>query len=59
GPVDIARVTLERVELGAFRDERVRASVNSGQMTTSLLGMSYLNRFETLQIQDGRLTLIR
>jgi len=59
GPVDIARVTLDSVELGAFRDERVRASVNGGDMDISLLGMSYLNRFDTLQIQDGRLTLIR
>ncbi|MEM1235641.1 MAG: TIGR02281 family clan AA aspartic protease, partial [Pseudomonadota bacterium] len=59
GPVDIARVTLDSVELGEFRDEQVRASVNSGEMNLSLLGMSYLNRFETLQIQDGRLTLIR
>ncbi|MEM9436308.1 MAG: TIGR02281 family clan AA aspartic protease [Pseudomonadota bacterium] len=59
GPVDIARVTLDSVELGNFRDERVRASVNGGDMNISLLGMSYLNRFDTLQIQDGRLTLIR
>ncbi|MEM9349442.1 MAG: TIGR02281 family clan AA aspartic protease [Pseudomonadota bacterium] len=59
GPVDIARVTLDSVELGNFRDESVRASVNGGDMNISLLGMSYLNRFDTLQIQDGRLTLIR
>ncbi|MEM1373032.1 MAG: TIGR02281 family clan AA aspartic protease [Pseudomonadota bacterium] len=59
GPVEIARVTLDTVELGQFRDQRVRASVNGGDMNISLLGMSYLNRFDTLQIQDGRLTLIR
>ena len=59
GPVDIARVTLDTVTLGEFSDERVRASVNSGDMGISLLGMTYLNRFDTLQIQDGRLTLIR
>ncbi|MEM8592732.1 MAG: TIGR02281 family clan AA aspartic protease [Pseudomonadota bacterium] len=59
GPVDIARVTLDTVELGNFQDTQVRASVNSGQMDISLLGMTYLNRFNTLQIQDGRLTLIR
>ena len=59
GPVDIARVTLNSVELGEFRDERVRASVNGGDMNISLLGMSYLNLFDTLQIQNGELTLIR
>ena len=59
GLVDIARVTLDTVELGEFRDERVRASVNGGDMNISLLGMSYLNLFDTLQIQNGELTLIR
>ncbi len=59
GPVDIARVTLNSVTLGSLRDENVRASVNSGAMNTSLLGMSYLNRFDTIQIQNGELTLIR
>lgn len=59
GPVDTARITLESVELGAFRDENVRASVNGGALQISLLGMTYLSRFDTLQIQDGRLTLIR
>ena len=59
GLVDIAQVRLNSVELGEFRDQNVRASVNSGEMSISLLGMSYLNRFDTLQIQDGRLTLIR
>lgn len=59
GPVQTAPVNLETVAVGAFRDENVRASVNGGELHVSLLGMSYLSRFETLQIQDGRLTLIR
>ncbi|MEM6726937.1 MAG: TIGR02281 family clan AA aspartic protease [Pseudomonadota bacterium] len=59
GPVDTARVILDRVALAGIQEERVRASVNGGDLGISLLGMTYLNRFETLQIQDGRLTLIR
>ncbi|MEM1101747.1 MAG: TIGR02281 family clan AA aspartic protease [Pseudomonadota bacterium] len=59
GPVEIAPVRLDTVELGSFVDRDVRASVNNGQMPGSLLGMSYLSRFDTLQIQDGRLTLMR
>ncbi|MEL7299485.1 MAG: TIGR02281 family clan AA aspartic protease [Pseudomonadota bacterium] len=59
GPVEIAPVRLDTVELGSFVDRGVRASVNNGQMPGSLLGMSYLSRFDTLQIQDGRLTLMR
>ena len=59
GAVDIAPVRLEEVVLGEFTDRNVRASVNGGELNVSLLGMSYLSRFETLQIQDNRLTLIR
>ncbi|MEL6548729.1 MAG: TIGR02281 family clan AA aspartic protease [Pseudomonadota bacterium] len=59
GPVEIAPVRLDTVEFGSFVDRGVRASVNNGQMPGSLLGMSYLSRFDTLQIQDGRLTLMR
>ncbi|MEL6915629.1 MAG: TIGR02281 family clan AA aspartic protease [Pseudomonadota bacterium] len=59
GPVAIAPVRLDTVALGGFTDRGVRASVNDGQMPGSLLGMSYLERFDTLQIRDGRLTLIR
>ncbi|MEO0484360.1 MAG: TIGR02281 family clan AA aspartic protease [Pseudomonadota bacterium] len=59
GPVEIARVNLQSVQLGEFTDRNVRASVNGGDLGISLLGMSYLSRFETLQIQNNRLTLSR
>lgn len=59
GTVDIAPVRLDEVVLGNFTDTNVRASVNGGELDSSLLGMSYLSRFETLQIQDNQLTLIR
>ncbi len=59
GRVSIARARLDTVELGAFTDSRVSASVNGGEMDTSLLGMSYLGRFDRIEITNDRLTLHR
>ena len=42
-----------------MRDTRVRASVNSGDMEGSLLGMSYLSRFESIEIRRDVLILNR
>ncbi|PWG18186.1 retropepsin-like aspartic protease family protein [Salibaculum griseiflavum] len=59
GEVRIAPVVLERVTLGPIEDRNLRATVNSGQMEQSLLGMTYLNRFERIEIQNDRLVLTR
>jgi len=59
GMVEIAPVRLDRVALGEVVDQNLRAVVNSGAMPESLLGMGYLNRFERLEIADGRLILER
>ncbi|MCA0961081.1 TIGR02281 family clan AA aspartic protease [Salipiger bermudensis] len=59
GMVRTAPVRLERVALGPFIDRNVRAYVNEGEMQTSLLGMSYLQRFDRLEISNGRLILER
>lgn len=59
GTVRTARVTLEDVRLGALDEGRVRAFVNEGQLATSLLGMSYLQRFTTVSITGGKLVLER
>ncbi|MEO0358919.1 MAG: TIGR02281 family clan AA aspartic protease [Pseudomonadota bacterium] len=59
GRVSIARARLDSFELGAFSDTRVPASVNGGDMNNSLLGMSYLGRFERIEISNDRLTLHR
>ncbi len=59
GEVRIARTQLDKVELGQFLDHRVFASVNGGAMRGSLLGMSYLSRFDALEIGQNRLTLRR
>ena len=57
GPVEIAPVVLDR--LGPFSDRDVRASVNGGEMEQSLLGMSYLGLFDSVQIRNDRLILSR
>jgi aspartyl protease family protein len=59
GQVRTARVRLEEVSLGGITDRNVGASVNAGEMDTSLLGMSYLNRFSRIEIANGRLVLER
>ena len=59
GPVRTAPVTLDRVTFGPFTDENVRAYVNEGDMTESLLGMTYLQRFGRIEIASGRLILER
>ncbi len=59
GVVRTARVTLDEVALGPFTDSRVPAYVNGGEMQNSLLGMSYLNLYRSLQITGGKLVLQR
>ncbi|MFA8384334.1 MAG: TIGR02281 family clan AA aspartic protease [Pelagibaca sp.] len=59
GVVRTAPVRLDDVALGPFHDRNVRAFVNEGEMTKSLLGMEYLNRFARLEIINGRLILER
>lgn len=59
GEVATAPVRLETVDLGDIRDTRVRASVNGGEMNSSLLGMSYLSRFESIEIRRDVLILRR
>ncbi len=59
GLVRTAPVVLEEVRLGEVLDRNVRAQVNGGQMDKSLLGMSYLQRFDRLEISNGRLVLQR
>ena len=59
GTVRTARARLGRLELGPIRDDNVFVSVNEGEMDSSLLGMSYLQRFERLEIANGTLRLER
>ena len=59
GVVRTASVRLETVELGSVLDRNFPSSVNGGQMDGSLLGMTYLSRFDTLEIKDRELVLTR
>ena len=59
GEVSTAPVRLDSMTLGGSTDLRVRAVVNGGEMEKSLLGMSYLNRFESITIRNGELILAR
>jgi aspartyl protease family protein len=59
GEVRTAPVRLDSIELGPVRHEDVRAVVNGGQMDGSLLGMSYLQRFSSIEITGGKLVLTR
>lgn len=59
GIVRTARVRLEDVRVGEIDEGTVRASVNEGELDTSLLGMSYLQRFGRIEIKGDRLLLER
>ena len=50
---------LDEVSFGGVVDTRVPAVVNAGEMTQSLLGMSYLGEFGRIEIENGVLRLIR
>lgn len=59
GVVRTAAVRLDSIRLGDVADQNVRAVVNDGDMDGSLLGMTYLNRFDRIEIENGRLVLSR
>ncbi len=54
-----ATVRLGVVRFGNFTDTGLRASVTRGSLDESLLGMSYLDRFSSIQIADDRMRLVR
>lgn len=57
GTVSTAFTRIDEVAIGPIKFENVRASVNGGEMPGSLLGMSFLNRFDRLEISGNRLRL--
>lgn len=59
GQVATASVRLDSLAFGPFRDEAVPAVVSAGEMDGSLLGMSYLQRYDRIEISDGRMVLVR
>lgn len=59
GGVRTAPVRLDSIAVGPVRHEDVRAVVNEGDMQGSLLGMSYLQLFSSIEIFGGKLVLTR
>ncbi len=59
GTVSTARARVNQVRLGDIQDNGMNVSVNGGEMDGSLLGMSYLRRFESIEIRGDRLFLTR
>lgn len=57
GSVKTAFATLDEVSLGPVSFRNVQVAVNGGEMRGSLLGMTFLRRFDRLEISDGRLRL--
>lgn len=59
GVVRTAPVRLDRVDIGGMTDRNVRAVVNEGDLFESLMGMSYLQRYSSIEISGGKLILTR
>lgn len=59
GRVRTASVRVDEIALGGMRDRNFAVLVNEGEMTRSLLGMDYLERFDRIEISGGRLVLQR
>lgn len=59
GEVQTARVRLKNVSLGDILDTSIGASVNGGKMEKSLLGMTYLQRYDKIEISGGKMILRR
>ncbi len=57
GEVRLAYATLDTISLGPIGFENVDVSVNGGEMAGSLLGMSFLSRFDRLEISRDLLIL--
>jgi len=59
GEVKTARIKLDMVEFAGTTDRNVTAWVNDGEMETSLLGMAYLRRFNSIEITGNTMFLTR
>ncbi len=59
GMVQTASIRLDEVSVAGITDRNVSAVVNGAPMQESLLGMSYLSRFDRISIENGRMVLAR
>ncbi len=59
GTVRLASVRTESFGFSGAEIDRFRVDVNEGQMSQSLMGMSYLQTFSKIEISNGTLVLVR
>ena len=59
GEVRTAPVRVDTIALGSIVDRNVPALVNEGDLDKSLLGMTYLQRWDRIEITQGELILTR
>ncbi len=52
-----AAITIPEIEIGGIKFYDIKASVNSGNMGNSLLGMSFLKRLKRYEFYENRLVL--
>lgn len=52
-----ASVKLKNIEIGDYQTGEFYASVNEGELRTSLLGMSFLNRMKSYKVEGDKLIL--
>ena len=57
GEVATAYTKIDTISIGPIAHTNVPVAVNDGDMPSSLLGMSFLSRFERVVIEDGQLRL--
>ena len=59
GEVKSAPVRLDSVAMGGFVDYDVPARVNGGELDISLLGMTYLDKYQSLRVEGDNMYLTR
>lgn len=57
GPVQNAEITIGTLTVGSHTATGVPALVNGGELEESLLGMTWLRQFQSIEIKNGVMTL--
>jgi len=57
GVVKTAPIRLRSIKIGQYADTNILAYINEGVMRQSLLGMSFLSKFTSVEIQNNNLYL--
>ena len=57
GRIQNAQITIHKLIIGPYAVTDIPAVVNGGEIDVSLLGMNWLSRFRSIEIQNGVMTL--